>query len=80
MFEEYKQIVLNSGVIRDEGEDLKPGEIGAFIHIHPNEEAYVAELLSLDGETVAIATVPPSTARPVTDHDISQARTVPPTV
>ena len=71
--------MLNSGVIRDEGEDLKPGEVGAFIHIHPNEEAYVAELLSLDGETVAIATVLPSQARTVTSQDVTHARTVPAT-
>ena len=36
MFEDYKQIVLKSGVIRDEGDELKTGEVGAFIDIHPN--------------------------------------------
>ena len=80
MFTEHEQIVLTAAVMGDEQKELKPGDVGAIIHNHPNKEASVAELLFLDGETVAIATVPPSTARPVTGHGISQARTVPPTV
>lgn len=71
MFEEYQQIVLSSGVIRAEGEDLNQGEVGAYIHIHPNRKAYIAEILSLESETMETATIPPSTARPVAGHDIS---------
>ncbi len=77
MFKEHEQIVLTAAVIGDEQEELKPGDVGAIVHIHPNEEAFVAEFLSLDGETVAIATVLPSQARPVTRQDITHARTVP---
>ena len=80
MFKEHEQIVLIADVIGDEGEDLKPGDVGAIIHIHPNEEAIVVEFMSLDGSTVAIATVLPSQARPVTGTDLIHARTVPATV
>ena len=77
MFKEHEQIVLTADVFGDEGEELKSGDVGTIIHIHPDQEALVVEFLSLDGDTVAIATVLPSQARPVTSADLTQARTVP---
>ena len=74
MFKEHEQIVLTADVFGDEEEELKPGDVGAIIHIHLNEEAFVVEFMSLDGETVAIATVLPSQARPVTSADLTQLR------
>ena len=47
--------MLTAEVRGDKGEKLKPGGVGAAIHIHPGEEAFVAEFASLHGETVAIA-------------------------
>ncbi len=76
MFKEYEQIVLTAEVLGDEGEALKPGDVGTLIHIHPDEEAAVVEFLSLDGGTVALATVLPSQMRPVTGADLTHARTV----
>ena len=80
MFKEHNQIVLTVDVVGDEGEELKSGDVGTIIHIHPNGEALVVEFLSLNGDTVAIATVLPSQARPVTNADLTHARTVPATV
>ena len=80
MFKEPEQIVLTADVFGDEGEELKSGDVGTIIHIHPDQEALVVEFLSLDGDTVAIATVLPSQARPVTNADLTHARTVPATV
>ena len=77
MFKEHEQIVLTADVFGDEGEELKSGDVGTIIHIHPDEEALVVEFMSLDGDTVAIATVLPSQARPVTNMDFTHARTVP---
>ncbi len=48
----------------------------SLIHIHPDEEALVVEFMSLNGDTVAIATVLLSQARPVTNADLTHARTV----
>jgi hypothetical protein len=76
VFKEYEQIVLTAEVLGDEGEALKPGDVGTLIHIHPDEEAAVVEFLSLDGGTVALATVLPSQMRPVTGADLTHARTV----
>ena len=76
MFKEHEQIVLTAEVLGDGGEALKPGDVGTLIHIHPDEEAAVVEFLSLDGGTVALATVLPSQMRPVTGADLTHARTV----
>ena len=77
MFKEHEQIVLTADVLGDEGKELKPGDVGTVIHVHPGNAAVVVEFMSLDGDTVAIATVLPSQARPVTSADITHARTVP---
>ncbi len=77
MFKEHEPIVLTADVLGDEGEELKPGDVGTVIHVHPANAAVVVEFMSLDGDTVAIATVLPSQARPVTSADITHARTVP---
>ncbi len=64
---EHTQIALTAPVTGDHGEELKPGDVGIIIHIHPGEEAIVAEFFTLDGETEAIATVLPSQMRQVTE-------------
>ena len=74
MFKEHEQIVLTSEVTGDHGEELKPGDVGVIIHIHPNAEAFVLEFFTLEGETAAIATVLPSQMRPVTGKEITHAR------
>ncbi|MCY4388048.1 MAG: DUF4926 domain-containing protein [Desulfurellaceae bacterium] len=68
--------MLTAEVLGDEGEALKPGDVGTLIHIHPDKEAAVVEFLSLDGSTVALATVLPAQMRPVTGADLTHARTV----
>ncbi|MDE0684543.1 MAG: DUF4926 domain-containing protein [Candidatus Poribacteria bacterium] len=80
MFKEQEQIVLTADVFGDEGEELKSGDAGTIIHIHPDKEALVVEFMSLNGDTVAVATVLPSQARPVTNVDLTHARTFPATV
>ena len=76
MFKEHEQIVLTAAVLGDEREELKSGDVGTIVHIHPDKEAFVVEFMSLDGGTVAIATVLPSQVRPVTGADLTHARTV----
>ena len=74
MFREHEQIVLIADVSGDEGDQLKPGDVGAIVHVHPGGTALVAEFMTLDGDTAAIATVLPSQARPVTSADLTHAR------
>ena len=76
MFKEHEQIVLTAEVLGDEGEELKPGDVGTIVHVHPDKKAFVVEFMFLDGGTVALATVLPSQVRPVTGSDLTHARTV----
>ena len=71
---EHSQFVLTGEVTGDWDEKLKPGDVGVIVHIHPGGEAFVAEFVSLNGNSSVIATVLPSQARPVTDKDIVHAR------
>ncbi len=76
MFKEHEQIVLTADVSGDQGEELKPGDVGTIIHVHPGGDAFVVEFMALGGGTLAIATVLPSQSRPVTGADLTHARTV----
>ena len=66
MFKEHDLIVLTAGV-----GDLKAGDVGTIVHVHPGRDAYVVEFTPLDGSTVAVATVPASQARPATSEEIT---------
>ena len=74
MFKEHEQIVLTADVRADEEVELKRGNVGAIVHIHPGGEALAVEFMALDGDTLAIATVLPSQARPVSGGDMTHAR------
>ena len=76
MFKEHEQIVLTADVSGDEEEVLKSGDVGTIVHLHPGGDAFVVEFMALDGGTVAIATVLPSQARPITGEDMTHARKV----
>ena len=73
MFIEHKQIVLVDDI---PAKGLEAGDVGTIVHIHPGGKAFVVEFMTLDGDTMVIATVLPSQARPVTAQDITHARTV----
>ena len=51
--------------------NLKAGDVGTVVHVHPGRDAYVVEFTTLDGSTVAVATVPASQARPATSEEIT---------
>ena len=71
---EHSRFVLTGEVTGDDDENLKPGDVGVIVHIHPGGEAFVAEFVSLNGNSAVIATVLASQARPVSDNDIVHAR------
>ena len=73
MFDEHRQVVLTAEVTGDEKEEFKAGDVGTIIHIHPGRQAFVVEFMTLDGDTVAIATVLPSQARLVSSEDMTHA-------
>ena len=73
MLLEHERIVLTAD-IPEEG--LKAGDVGTIVHIYPQHVAYEVEFFSLDGNTVAVATVEREQARAVTKQDVTHARSV----
>jgi hypothetical protein len=71
MFKEHDQIVLTRDIAED---GLKAGDVGTIVHIHRGGEAFEVEFFTLDGQTVAIATVLASQVRTVSDKDMTHAR------
>ncbi len=53
---------------------MKAGDTGTIMHIYPGGDAFVVEFLTLGGNTVVVADVLPSQARPLTDTDITHVR------
>jgi len=55
-------------------EKLKAGDVGTVVHVHKRNEAYEVEFMTLDGHTVAVATVRNGQLRPVSRRDLSHVR------
>ncbi len=54
MFDEHTQIVLKSPL---PSLGLEPGDVGVVVHTYGKGAAYEVEFLSLDGNTIGVATV-----------------------
>jgi hypothetical protein len=53
---------------------LKPGDIGTVVHAYADGLAYEVEFLTLDGETIAVATLEREGVRPVGGEAVAHAR------
>ena len=73
MVKEHDRVVLKSE-IPEEG--LKAGDVGTVVHVHKGGEAFEVEFITLDGETVAVATLLASQVRPVQRREITHARSL----
>jgi len=71
MIKEHDRIVLTAD-LPEQG--LKEGDVGTIVHVHEQGKAYEVEFLTLDGQTVAIATLLRPQVRPVGKREITHAR------
>ena len=55
-------------------EKLKAGDVGTVIHLHNGGVAYEVEFTTLDGRTLAVATVNSDKLRPVSPRDVAHVR------
>lgn len=69
--EEHHRIVLTEDI---SDRRLKAGDVGTIVHVHRGRRAFDVEFLALDGQTVAVATVPAVRLRPVVATDLTHAR------
>jgi hypothetical protein len=74
MIKEHDCVVLTSDF---PDEKLEAGDVGTVVHIHKDGAAYEVEFTTLDGHTVAVATVADDQLRPVSPLDISHVRQLP---
>jgi Domain of unknown function (DUF4926) len=71
MIKEHDRVDLKKE-LPDQG--LQTGDVGTVIHVHKKGVAFEVEFLTLQGETVAIATLEASQIRPVQKREITHAR------
>jgi hypothetical protein len=71
MIREHDRVVLTTNVAE---EGLEAGDVGTVVHVHGQGEAYEVEFMTLDGETIAVATLRASQVRPVSRREMTHAR------
>ena len=71
MIKEHDRVVLSSPVPE---ERLEIGDVGTVVHVYADGKAFEVEFMTLDGGTVAVATVKATAVRPVTGREISHSR------
>ena len=53
---------------------LEAGDVGMVVHIYRGGDAYEVEFLTLEGETVGLATLPADQVRSSNKHEIPHVR------
>ncbi|MCP4266253.1 MAG: DUF4926 domain-containing protein [Candidatus Brocadiaceae bacterium] len=71
MIKEHDRIVLLKNI---QEHDLQTGDVGTVVHIHRQGKAFEVEFMTLDGGTVAVATLISSQIRAVSKRDITHVR------
>jgi len=70
---EHDRVILRSDL---PDEEPRAGDVGTVVHIHGDDEAFEVEFCTLNGNTVAVATVTADQVRSVGSNDISHARSL----
>jgi hypothetical protein len=73
MIEELGNIVLTCD-LPDHG--LAAGDIGTVVLVYDEGKGYEVEFMTLDGDTVAVATLRAEQVRPVQHDEIAHARSI----
>ena len=73
MIQELDTVVLTRDI---PAEGLRKGDLGAVVLVHENGAAYEVEFVTLDGETLAVVTLPAAAVRATTGREIAHVREV----
>ncbi len=73
MIDELDEVVLTCDV-PDHG--LAAGDIGTVVLVHDEGKGYEGEFMTLDGKTIAVATLRAEQMRPVQHDEIAHARSI----
>ncbi|MFZ4792106.1 MAG: DUF4926 domain-containing protein [Candidatus Competibacteraceae bacterium] len=55
---------------------LSSGDIGTVVMVHQNGRGFEVEFVTLDGETLAVASLSAAQVRPIIEREIAHARLV----
>jgi Domain of unknown function (DUF4926) len=55
---------------------LEAGDLGTVVHVYEGGRGYELEFVTLQGETLAVVTVPADAVRPIGPREIAHARQV----
>lgn len=75
MIKELDQVVLTTD-LPDSG--LQAGDIGTVVLVHRGGAGYEVEFVALDGETLAVVSLPVGQVRPIAPREIARVRSVEP--
>jgi len=70
---EHDTVIL-AGDVPEHG--LAKGDVGTVVMVHSEDSGYEVEFVTLEGETIAVVTLPSSKVRPVAHGEIAHARPV----
>jgi hypothetical protein len=73
MIQELDTVVLTRDI---PAEGLRKGDLGEVVLVHQNGAAYEVEFVTLDGETLAVVTLPAEAVRATTGREIAHVREV----
>jgi hypothetical protein len=73
MIQELDTVVLTRDIPE---ERLRKGDLGAVVLVHEEGAGYEVEFVTLDGQTLAVVTLPADAVRPATGHELPHAREV----
>ncbi len=73
MIKELDRVVLTAD-LPEHG--LMSGDIGTVVLIHRGGIGFEVEFLTLDGESLAVTSLPASHVRPISSKEIAHARTL----
>ena len=73
MIKELDSVVLTASF---PNEGLEPGDVGTVAHVYSDGQTFEIEFTTLDGRTVAVATVEAAHVRPVSRREITHAREI----
>ncbi|MEN6301091.1 MAG: DUF4926 domain-containing protein [Armatimonadia bacterium] len=71
MMKELETVVLAEDLAEH---GLHKGDLGTVVMVHQAGAAYEVEFVTLEGETIAVATLTAQQVRPVDAHEIAHAR------
>jgi len=73
MIAEHDLVVLTGPLAEH---NLQAGDVGTVVHLYGQDEAYEVEFATMQGKTVALATVPARLVRAVGNHDLFHVREI----